>query len=291
MMKRAALALLLACAAALSLHAPAAMAAAGDAAQRNMSPTDDPQASVIWQKIRAGLFEGRPIADPPPGLLVLEAPRRAIDAAVVPVAIHTRMPAGSEVWVRRIVLVLDANPSPIVGIFGFTPDSGRADVETRIRVDAYGWIRAVAETSDGKLYAVTHFIKASGGCSAAANGDAAAAAATLGRMRLRVEGDAQGSEPVPVQLVIEHPNDSGMVMDQATRQYVPPHYVRQVQVSYDGRPVFSADVDFGIAENPNFRFYVRPHKGGDAGGELRATMVDTSERQFSVAQPLAGAAR
>ncbi|MBU6259003.1 MAG: quinoprotein dehydrogenase-associated SoxYZ-like carrier [Burkholderiales bacterium] len=284
-MKRAALAAVLACAAALALPAPVAAAAttAANTTELKFAPTDDPQASPIWRKIRAGLFEGRPIADAPPGLLVLDAPRRAIDAAVVPVAIHTHLPAGSPVWVQRLVLVLDANPSPIVGIFGFTPDSGRADVETRVRVDAYGWIRAVAETSDGRLYAVTHFIKASGGCSAAPGGDAAAAAATLGRMRLRVEGDPQRGEPVAVQLAIQHPNDSGMVMDQLTRQYVPPHYVRQVRVSYDGRPVFTADVDFGIAENPNFRFYVQPH----AGGELRATMVDTSDREFTVAQPLA----
>mgnify|MGYP002150436774 CR=1 FL=1 len=52
-----------------------------------------------------------------------------------------------------------------------------AEIETRVRVDAYSHVRAIAEASDGQLYAVTRFVKASGGCSAPAGSDAQAAAA------------------------------------------------------------------------------------------------------------------
>lgn len=37
---------------------------------------------------------------------------------------------------------------------------------TRVRVDDYSYVRAVAETADGKLHMVKAFVKASGGCSA-----------------------------------------------------------------------------------------------------------------------------
>lgn len=258
------------------------LAAAGLAHARNLQPTDDPEASPVWQKVRASLFEGRSIAPAPADMLVLEAPARAIDAAVVPIAIRSRWPQGTGRYVSKLYLIIDANPSPISAIFQFSPDSGRAEIETRVRVDAYSHVRAIAETNDGQLYGVTRFVKASGGCSAPAGSDAQAAAASLGQMRFRVEGDLRSRTPVLAQLMIDHPNHSGLAMDQYSRQFTPAHYVRKVDVTYDGKPVFSADVDFSISENPNFRFWFLPQ----STGELRATVVDSRDLRFVAAQAL-----
>ena len=269
------------------LLAATALAVIGVAAgAATLQPTDDPQASPVWQKVQASLFEGRAIQPAPAGLLTLEGPSRATDAALVPVAIRARLPEGSARHVTRLFLVIDANPSPISAIFQLSPRSGRAEIETRVRVDDYSFVRAIAETSDGQLYGVVRFVKASGGCSAPAGTDPSAAAA-LGQMRFRVDGDLDGAQPVLAQLVINHPNHSGLAMDQATRQFTPPHYVRKIEVSYQGEPVFAADVDFSISENPNFRFYFVPR----GGGELRATVVDSHDRRFAAAQTLPGRAR
>jgi sulfur-oxidizing protein SoxY len=240
---------------------------------------DDPEASEVWKKVRASLFEQRPIVTPAEDVLQLEAPARAEDAAVVPIAIRTRFPQSRERYVDRLWLVIDNNPSPISAIFRFTPDSGRADIETRVRVDEYTHVRAIAETNDGKLYMTTRFVKASGGCSAPPGKDQAAALATLGRMKFRVEGEVDRNKPVLAQLMISHPNNSGLAMDQATRQFTPAHFVRKVDVSYAGRPVMSADVDFSISENPNFRFYFVPR----GAGELKAEVVDSDELRFESA--------
>jgi sulfur-oxidizing protein SoxY len=258
----------------IALSAPASAA--------TLQPGDDPAASPIWQKVQASVFEGRSIAPAPADMLVLEAPARAIDAAVVPIAIRTRLPPGAGRYISKLYLIIDANPSPVSAIFQFTPDSGRAEIETRVRVDAYSHVRAIAETNDGQLFGVTRFVKASGGCSAPAGGDAKAAEASLGKMRFRVEGDLKGASPVLAQLMIDHPNHSGLAMDQYSRQFTPAHYVRKVDVSFDGKPVFSADVDFSISENPNFRFYFKPQ----GGGELRATVVDSRDLRFVAAQAL-----
>jgi sulfur-oxidizing protein SoxY len=120
-------------------------------------------------------------------------------------------------------------------------------------------------------------VKASGGCSAPAGKDAVAAQASLGKMRIRVDEGSASGQPVLAQLMISHPNDSGLAMDQVTRAYATPHFVRQVDVSYAGKPVMRADVDFSISENPNFRFYFIP---GD-GGELEAKVVDNQELAFA----------
>jgi sulfur-oxidizing protein SoxY len=267
----------------LAVAAFAASAVAGAASQQ---PTDDPQASAIWQKVQANLFEGRAVRDAPAGLLTLDVPTRATDAALVPLAIRARLPSGSALHVTRLILIIDANPSPISAIFQLSPRSGRAEVETRVRIDDYSFVRAIAETSDGQLYGVVRFVKASGGCSAPAATDAQSAAATLGQMRFRIDAatdDAvSGAEPVLAQLAINHPNHSGLAMDQATRQFMPAHYVRKVEVSYRGEPVFAADVDFSISENPNFRFYFVPL----GPGELRATVVDSQGRRFAATQAL-----
>lgn len=239
-----------------------------------LQPSDDPAVSPVWLKVRASLFEGRAITPAPAGQLTLEAPARAIDAAVVPVAIRTKFPAGRQV--AKLYLIIDANPSPISAIFEFAPDLARAEVETRVRVDEYSHMRAIAEMSDGQLYATTRFVKASGGCSAPAGGDAAAALANLGKLRIRVDGDLKGTQPVLAQLQINHPNHSGLAMDQATRQFTPAHFVRKVTVTHAGRPVFSADVDFSISENPNFRFYFVPR----GSAELSTTVIDSRDLRF-----------
>ncbi len=230
----------------------------------------------IWDKVRTSLFAGRPISEQADAVIELEAPVRAEDAATVPIAIRTKLPQDPDRYVRRIYLVIDRNPSPVGATFTFTPDSGRADLETRVRIEEYTNVRAIAEVSDGKLYMATRYVKASGGCSAPAGKDQAAAAARLGKMKLKLDEAAVPGKPVQAQLMISHPNNSGMAMDQLTRLYTPPHFVRRIEVSYAGRPVLTAEVDFTISENPNFRFYFVPR----GEGTLKAEVVDTDDLKF-----------
>ena len=262
----------------------ALLASLGPSAWAQVKTGENPEASPIWQKVRASLFQSRPIATATEDVLSLEAPVRADDAAVVPIAIRTRAPQSGGKRIDKVYLIIDNNPSPISAIFQFTPLSGRADIETRVRIDEYTHVRAIAETSDGQLFMTTRFLKAAGGCSAPPGKDAQAALATLGRMKFRVEGDGKadtsgdpkGNQPVLAQLMISHPNNSGLAMDQVSRLFTPPHFVRQVRVSYGGELVMSADVDFSISENPNFRFYFLP-KGG---GELKAEVIDSNDLRF-----------
>ena len=240
---------------------------------------NDPQASEIWSKVRQSLFEARPIETSADAVIQLDAPVRAEDAAIVPISIKVQAPQTADKFIRKIYLIIDHNPSPIAAIFTLFPDSGRADLETRVRIDEYTHVRAIAETSDGKLYMATHYMKASGGCSAPAGKDAQAALANLGKIRLRVDPDVRMDKPNIVQLMISHPNNSGFAMDQVTRLFVPSHYVRQISVTYAGKPVLSADVDFSISENPNFRFYFVPH----GPGTLQAEVMDSSDLNFKSA--------
>jgi len=248
------------------------LASAVNARAQDANPDD----SAVWRKVHASLFADAPI-EPADAVVTLETPRRAEDAAIVPIAIRSRIAQGKSRYIDTIWLIIDNNPSPIAAVFRFTPDSGRADMETRIRIEQYTHVRAIAQTNDGKLYMAVNYVKASGGCSAPAGKDALAARATLGKMRMRVDDTLVPGRPALAQLMISHPNDSGLALDQITRTYAVPHYVRKVEVTYAGKPVMRADVDFSISENPNFRFYFTP----DGGGELEATVVDNQDLQFA----------
>lgn len=258
------------------LLAVAAAAAAGRAVAAPSSREDQPDASPQWQKIRASLFPQREIGAASPDQLVLEAPVRAEDAAVVPIAIRSRLPAEGGSRVDKLTLVIDNNPSPIAAVFTLAPGSARADIETRVRIDEYTHVRAIAQLADGRLLMATRWVKASGGCSAPPGKDPAAAQASLGRMRLKVEGEPRPGQPVLAQLMVSHPNSSGLAMDQLTRHYIPAHFVRRIDITHGGRPVLSADLDISISENPNLRFWFVPQ----GAGELKAEVVDNHDLQF-----------
>lgn len=240
---------------------------------------ENPEGSENWKKVRASLFQSRPISTQSDDILALDVPTRAEDAAIVPISIKTKVAQTPARYINKVYLIIDQNPSPLSAVFEFTPDSGRADIETRVRIDEYTHVRAIAEMNDGKLYATTRFVKASGGCSAPPGKDQQAALAMLGRMKFNVVGDLEYNKPVLAQLMISHPNNSGLAMDQATRQYTPAHFVRKIDISYGGKPVMSADLDFSISENPNIRFYFVPR----GEGELKAQVVDSKDLRFDTA--------
>lgn len=171
------------------------------------------EAEDPWPDLREALFDDRPIHDGA-GVISLEAPYRAYDAAIVPITMAAAFGQSEERYIKSITLVVDENPAPVAAVFQLTPQSGTATISTRIRVNAYTNVRAIAETNDGALYMATKFVKASGGCSAPASKDADEGMARLGRMKLKQSTPVTLGEPNQVQVLISHPNYSGLQMDQ-----------------------------------------------------------------------------
>ncbi len=223
-----------------------------------------------WPWLREALFGDRPILDGA-GVIGLEAPYRAHDAAIVPITIRAEIPQSAERYIRSIALIIDNNPAPVAATFHLTPRSGSASISTRVRINAYTHVRAVAETSDGLLYMAAKHVKASGGCSAPASKDSDGALARLGRMKLKQQPPIRLGEPNQVQLLISHPNYSGLQMDQVSRHYVPAHFVREVVVSYAGERVVSIDGGISISEDPSFHFSFVPREAGEIAVEVRDT--------------------
>jgi quinoprotein dehydrogenase-associated SoxYZ-like carrier len=159
-----------------------------------------------WPGLVQDIFDNHAMEDGA-GVIAIEMPYRAEDAAIVPVTLRTMLPAGDSRRVVAITLVIDQNPSPMAARFELGQDSSVSQISTRVRVNNYTDVHAVAELSDGKLYVAKTYVKASGGCSAPAAKNADEAKGKLGQMRFRQftksnEGPASGAREA--QIMVGH---------------------------------------------------------------------------------------
>jgi len=213
-----------------------------------------------WRDLRGDLFGDRPIGDGGEWIAI-EAPYRAHDAAIVPIDITALRPQRPDSFIKTITLVIDENPAPVAAVFHLGPQSGLASISTRVRVNAYSHVRAIAETNTGELFMATRFVKASGGCSAPASKDAEDALANLGKMRLRqfapipaAQGQAGSPAVREAKLMIRHPNHSGFQMDQITRYYIAAHFVHDIQIRRGDDLILSVEGAISLSEDPTLRF-------------------------------------
>ena len=233
--------------------------------------------SDVWAGLKQIHFGDRSI-QAGTDVIGLEAPVRAEDAAIVPITIKDLLPVEDKRRIDKIWLIIDNNPVPMSAAFDFTALAGRADIATRVRVDAYTPMRAIAQTDDGRLYMASRFVKASGGCSAPASKDPEAALANLGEIRLKTYDEAASlGESREVLLMLRHPNHTGLQMNQLTRLYVPAHFVRKISVNYAGEQVLDVETTFSLSENPSLRFFFEPQ----SSGKLTVQVIDSEGMRFS----------
>ena len=173
---------------------------------------------------------------------------------MVPIGMRVNFTPDDKRTLRSLTLVIDENPAPVAGTFTIGPRSGVTSISARVRVNSYSYVRLVAELSDGKLYAVNTYVKASGGCSAPALKDADAAATALGQMKFRLFATSAKAPLREAQIMVRHPNNSGLQMDQLTRLYIPAFFVRELRVWQGEDLVLAMDGGISISQDPNIRF-------------------------------------
>ncbi len=256
-----------------------ALAAAMLAAALASSASAQSNAPDPWPGLVTDIFRGRQIAIAD-GAVSLDAPKRAEDAAIVPMTLRFPEPAK----VKTATLVIDQNPMPMAASFTLGEKAGVDAIETRVRVNSYTNVHAVAETRDGKLHSEVKFVKASGGCSAPAGKDPDEALANMGKMKYRELKSAVASKR-EAQIMIRHPNNSGLQMDPITRAYTPAHYIDAVEVWQGDELIFRMEGGISLSEDPNFRFTYAPN----GAKTLRVIAHDNMGGEFTGEWPIADA--
>lgn len=252
------------------------VAVAGPPAVALAQAVDDP-----WPGLHRDVFGDRPIIEED-GLVTLEAPVRAEDAALVPLTVRVARNTMSPPLSLR--LLIDRNPAPVAATFFFGEGAGEIMLSTRVRIDAYSNVRAVVETAAGTLHMATRYVKASGGCSAPALKDADLADAELGKMQLRqFEAGPPASTSREVQLMIRHPNYSGLQMNQLTGYYIPAKFISDVDVRRGDVLVFRMEAGISLSADPNIRFTFRSTGSDDV---LNVVAKDTDGRVLRGSWPV-----
>ena len=243
-----------------------------------LAPAATPEAYDPWPGLVQDIFNNRPMNDGA-DVIAIEMPYRAEDAAIVPVTLRTKLSPGDGRRVLTITLVIDQNPAPMAAKFELGPDAKVSEISTRVRVNNYTDVHAVAELSDGKLYMTKTYVKASGGCSAPAAKNADEARSRLGQMRYRQfarPGQSPAGGVREAQVMIGHPNNSGLQMNQVTQLYIPAFFVNELRLWQDDGLVLAMEGGISISEDPNLRFtYV-----ANGAKRFRAEAKDTEGHVF-----------
>ncbi|HKH80626.1 MAG TPA: quinoprotein dehydrogenase-associated SoxYZ-like carrier [Methylovirgula sp.] len=243
----------------------------------------------LWPGLADTLFPNRTMAQD--GMIIkLGTPLSAEDAALVPITLHMESakkasPADDAQRITKVTLVIDNNPAPVAAVIEFGPKAGVTTFETRVRVNQNTKIHAVAETADGKLYVSESYVAAAGGCSAPSATNLDPNDPEIGTIKVRqlapqyVSDNPQRKEAV---VMIKHPNNSGMQLDQTTHLYIPARYVDSLKVTQGDDLLFALTGGISISEDPNFRFdYL-----SNGANVMRVDASDTTGKKFSKDWPL-----
>ncbi len=85
--------------------------------------------------------------------LSLDMPLVAEDGRIVPVIVESDLPMTADHYVKSIHLVVDHNPDAHLAAFQLTPAIGSVSISTRIKMKRTTWVRALAVTNTGDVWA------------------------------------------------------------------------------------------------------------------------------------------
>jgi sulfur-oxidizing protein SoxY len=102
---------------------------------------------------------------PVSGKVKLDLPEIAENGNTVPMTVSVDSPMTEQAYVTDLIVVADANPRGGVVAFRFSPLSGVAEANTRIRLAETQNVIAVAKMNDGSVFMDTKQVKVTiGGC-------------------------------------------------------------------------------------------------------------------------------
>lgn len=216
-------------------------------------------AGEAWESIREEVYGNREMLNGS-HLIKLSAPYRPDDVMQTRLQADIKLARGQTI--KTIAFVVDNNPSPVAARFTLGQKRRAANFATNIRLNEASDVHVVVETDGGKLYVVEQHIKFAGGqasCSAPPAGDPEDIKANMGKMRMQLltAPATQSNQVQRVAFELNHPNHTGMVLDQQTLLYVPLMMVNKIEAWQGSELVFEMDGSITMSQNPSVEFDFR----------------------------------
>jgi sulfur-oxidizing protein SoxY len=229
----------------------------------------------LWPVVKEAFFAQRDIQEV--DFLKVDGPKRAESGAQVPITVSYDKAAAKDVAIKKIYVIVDANPIQLAATYHLTDMLGSFQVATRIRYETDSFVHIVGEDANGKLYMTQREIRAAGGCGGMVENDEAAIRSAAGKIKMNVEKPAQFGTPVAATFNIKHIMRTGLQRDLVSQGHVPAFYINKIDFTYNDKPVMTIDVGVGTAEDPYFKFNFIP----DAPGVLKAVATDNENKTFN----------
>lgn len=228
----------------------------------------------LWAVVKEAFFPQRDIQEVE--FLKIEAPRRAESGAQVPVTLAYDKAAANGVQLKKLYVIVDANPIQLASTYHLTDSLDGFHMATRIRQETDSFVRLIGETADGKLYMAKREIRAAGGCGGTVDNNESEVRAAAGKIKMNVEVKQMGA-PAIATFNIRHVMRTGLQRDLVSQGYVPAFYINKATFTYNGREVMTVDVGVGTSEDPYMKFNFVP----DAPGKLEVVATDNEGKTFT----------
>lgn len=229
----------------------------------------------IWPVIKEAFFADRNIEEA--DFIQLTAPKRAESGAQVPFSIAVDQAKGHAKAIKKIYVIVDANPIQLAATYNLTEELGNFNLSTRIRLETDSFVRAIGETADGKLYMAAIPIRAAGGCGGIIDADEAEVRAAAGKIKMNVAAPVSFGSSTPTTFIIKHPMRTGLQRDLVSQGFLPAFFINKATFTYNNKPVFDVDFNVGTSEDPYLKFDFVPKEPGTL--EVKAT--DNEGKSFS----------
>lgn len=106
--------------------------------------------TALFQAALAEVAAGRELNT---GRIAIEIPRLAESGSSVECKVTVDNPLGAPSQVKTIHLLSEQNPIAVIARFHIAPETGPVEIETAVRLRTTQNVHAIAETTDGLLYA------------------------------------------------------------------------------------------------------------------------------------------
>ena len=101
------------------------------------------------------------------------------------------------------------------------------------------------------------------------------------RPRVKLPKTAKAGEVITIKTLINHAMESGQRKDKEGKK-IPRQIINKFTCEFDGKPVFSCDIEPAISANPYLEFNAKPMKSGT----FKFTWVDDSGAKYTLDQAI-----
>ena len=210
------------------------------------------------------------------GQIEIAMPEFSDSGKSVPMELHIPCPMTPEAHPRVVRVYAARNPRPRIVAFHFTPECGEARISTRVRLDSFQDVVAVAEMSGGARFQAVRRVNVTYGACEDAVANDQFPAGWAPRIRISVPERVAAGEIFPVRTIISHPMETGL-RHNTSGLLIPIRIAERFVCRVAERVLFSAKLEPAIATNPYFAFSLRLQQSA----ELTFEWTDTTGEVYA----------